>query len=204
MRNYLRDFLTDREQKILLFLCFFLFVGLLVGSSTKKMNTLDPVAAESLKQAIAEPVLLMVDIRTANREELMSLPGIGEKKADDILAYRNEHGFSACNDLLEIKGIGPKTLEKLKPNLVWFGSEIDTLKITHIDKKPVFSGKVNINKASADELMQLPGIGPVKAQAIIDKRTDLKGFTDIEHIMEVKGIGPKTFEKMKDMITTGD
>ena len=57
--------------------------------------------------------------------------------------------------------------------------------------------KVNINTASKEELDALPGIGPVKAQAIIEGRP----FKTIEDIMKVKGIKDGEFSKIKDMIT---
>lgn len=60
---------------------------------------------------------------------------------------------------------------------------------------------ININSANLLQLMQLNGIGEVKAQAIIDYREKIGRFTAIEQIMEVKGIGEKTFEKIKDKIT---
>ena len=63
------------------------------------------------------------------------------------------------------------------------------------------SGLVNINSASLDELDTLSGIGPAYAQRIIDYREANGGFKSIEEIQNVKGIGPKTFEKMKDRIT---
>ena len=63
------------------------------------------------------------------------------------------------------------------------------------------SGKVNLNTASASELDSLPGIGPAYAQRIIDYRDSNGGFSVIEDVQNVKGIGPKTFEKMKDLIT---
>lgn len=62
------------------------------------------------------------------------------------------------------------------------------------------SGVVNINTASAGELDTLPGIGPAYAQRIIDYREANGGFKSIEEIQNVKGIGPKTFDKMKDQI----
>jgi competence protein ComEA len=49
--------------------------------------------------------------------------------------------------------------------------------------------------------MQLPGIGEVKAQAIIDFRNQNGPFTSLDQIQEVNGIGPATFEKLKDLIT---
>ncbi len=63
------------------------------------------------------------------------------------------------------------------------------------------NGKININKASLEQLMTLPGIGEVKAKAIIDYRTKNGPFRSIQEIMNVTGIGEKTFEKIQDMIT---
>jgi competence protein ComEA len=63
------------------------------------------------------------------------------------------------------------------------------------------SGLVNINRASAQELEQLPGIGPVKAQSIIEYRDKNGYFTKIDDIINVSGIGEKTFERIKDSIT---
>lgn len=62
------------------------------------------------------------------------------------------------------------------------------------------SSKININTASALELDTLPGIGPTYAQRIIEYRESKGGFKSISEIQNVKGIGPKTFEKLKDMI----
>lgn len=61
---------------------------------------------------------------------------------------------------------------------------------------------VNINSASSDELEALPGIGPTTAQKIIDYRNENGPFSTIEDIMNVSGIGPATFDEIKDLITT--
>ena len=66
---------------------------------------------------------------------------------------------------------------------------------------PTINGMVNINTASVAELDTLPGIGPAYAQAIISYRTQNGPFVRIEDIEKVKGIGPKTFEKLKGRIT---
>ncbi len=61
--------------------------------------------------------------------------------------------------------------------------------------------KVNINTATVEELDEkLNGIGPTTAKKIIDYRTKIGKFSDIEEIKNVSGIGEKTFEKFKDMI----
>ncbi len=61
--------------------------------------------------------------------------------------------------------------------------------------------KVNINKASGEELMTLPQIGEVRAQSIIEHREKYGPFTDIKEIMDVSGIGTGTFNRIKDLIT---
>jgi len=63
------------------------------------------------------------------------------------------------------------------------------------------SGKINLNTASQAQLESLPGIGPTYAQRIIEYRNSHNGFKNCEEVQNVKGIGPKTYEKFKDMIT---
>jgi competence protein ComEA len=61
--------------------------------------------------------------------------------------------------------------------------------------------KININTATVDQLIQLKGIGNKYAARIIEYREKNGPFDKLEDIMKVKGIGPKTFETIKDMIT---
>lgn len=65
---------------------------------------------------------------------------------------------------------------------------------------PADDGRISINRADSQQLQQLPGIGPSKAQAIIDYREEVGRFVTIDQIMDVKGIGPKTFSKIQDQI----
>lgn len=60
--------------------------------------------------------------------------------------------------------------------------------------------KISINSATLEQLDTLPGIGPAIAQRIIDYR-QTNSFTSLEQIKEVKGIGDKMYEKIKDLIT---
>jgi competence protein ComEA len=61
--------------------------------------------------------------------------------------------------------------------------------------------KININKASIDQLTQLKGIGPKLAQRIVEYREKYGPFKLPEDITKVEGIGPKTFELIKDHFT---
>ena len=58
---------------------------------------------------------------------------------------------------------------------------------------------VNINAASAEELASLPGIGDAKAKAIVEYRA-AEPFKSVEDLKKVKGIGDKTYEKMKEKV----
>ncbi|MBP8868848.1 MAG: ComEA family DNA-binding protein, partial [Enterocloster sp.] len=61
--------------------------------------------------------------------------------------------------------------------------------------------KVNLNKAGAEELMTLTGIGKSRAEAIIQYRQEVGAFRSIEDIMNVSGIKESAFEKIRDDIT---
>jgi len=63
------------------------------------------------------------------------------------------------------------------------------------------SALININTAGSDELQKLNGVGPATAQKIIDHRNKRGEFKRVEDLMNVSGIGVKTFEKMRDYIT---
>ena len=64
--------------------------------------------------------------------------------------------------------------------------------------------KVNINRAEAWLLEALPGIGEIRAQAIVDYRLQEGLFRNINELTKVEGIGITTYEKIKDLITVAD
>ncbi|MDD2414650.1 MAG: ComEA family DNA-binding protein [Eubacteriaceae bacterium] len=63
------------------------------------------------------------------------------------------------------------------------------------------NGVININSASQEQLMTLPGIGEVLAKNIMDYRTEHGGFSSIEEIKEVNRVGDKLYDQIKDKIT---
>lgn len=63
-------------------------------------------------------------------------------------------------------------------------------------------GKIDLNSADAAALQTLPGVGPVTAEAIIAHR-ETQPFGSVDDLLLVKGIGPKTFESLRDLVSVG-
>ena len=78
-------------------------------------------AARGTAEVLAEESAVSgkVDLNRADKEALMRLPGVGERKAEQILAYRKEHGkFKSTEEIKKIPGIKEKAFEKLKDSIV--------------------------------------------------------------------------------------
>ena len=65
------------------------------------------------------------------------------------------------------------------------------------DSKPTFTGVVNVNTASSEQLQLLPGIGEARARAIVSMRKQNGGFKSLEQLTEVKGIGDAMLERLR-------
>jgi comEA protein len=67
-------------------------------------------------------------------------------------------------------------------------------------KKPPLK-PVNINSATSEELQQVPGIGPVTADKILQMRKSYGAFKSVDDLLAVKGLGKKRLEKMRKYLT---
>ena len=105
----------------------FLVVLILIGAGFWGLRRFNPtlflgkpdfiaVPNENQPQQTVQNKPALLNINTASAEELETLSGIGPQMAQRIIQYRKEHGnFTSVDALTEVKGLGEKTLEKLKP-----------------------------------------------------------------------------------------
>lgn len=195
------------------FLLFYAAVvmTLVLATSTASMAE-KKMTAEDIKKGAAT----VIDLNTADQKTIETLPGIGKATAKAIVAGRP---YKSIDDLKRVKGMSDKKITAIKDMVTVGGSSAAapaatpsasevkqkassmqqevTQKAEKTKSKLAAGQHVNINTATKEELDALPGIGPVKAQAIIDNRP----YNTPEDIMKVKGIKQKTFDKIKDIIT---
>jgi competence protein ComEA len=190
----------NRKEKLVLIALACVFVLGVVFSikdlNVSVMNTEERAAYDQQTEVLRTG---LIDVNTANAMELQLLKGIGTTKADAIVKYRETNGsFSKKEDIMNVPGIGPATYEKIKDRLQITEKSMDESKQEqhHSEEE-----RININRASRLQLEKLPGIGPVKARSIVEYRELNGDFNDLPDLILVKGIGEKTFEQIKPMIT---
>jgi len=109
---------VKKGKYILLAVCaaaLLLIMGIFIGrnfrSNFVQIPKSDELRATSETAEVSDGLL---DINKATKAQLIALPGIGEVLADRIIAYRAEIGlYTSCDDLLNVDGIGQKTLEEI-------------------------------------------------------------------------------------------
>ncbi len=155
-----------------------------------------------------------IDPNVASAEELDRLPGVGAAKALRIVQEREENGpYAGVEDLARVTGLGPKSVERLKPYL-WVAGVVAGVRggagalragmAVGEARGAARTGAaelVDLNRATAEELRALPGIGPVMAGRIVALRRERGRFRKLEELMEVKGVGARTFARLEPLLT---
>lgn len=139
-----------------------------------------------------QPLLLAlpVNLNQASAETLASLPGIGKETAVALVADRERVGpFRSVAGVARVRGVGRRTAEILG----------DFATVGEVPL-PAERLPLDLNRASAPQLEQLPGIGPVTAARIVVAREDRGPFGALEELDDVRGIGPKTIERIRPFV----
>jgi len=167
----------SRSDRFYLFITVFLVIAIIVGGVMLIVKHSKSQPVEIILSQPAPPQLsgeVYIGGAVAN-------PGIYPlKEGDTIQALLLDAGIETNADLDNIKIYIPRQDETQSPQ------------------------KIDINRAEVWLLEALPGIGPSRAQAIVDYRNENGLFKRIEELLHVEGIGEGTFNKIKDYITVSD
>jgi competence protein ComEA len=186
----------------------------MLGRSSLDWSRPQPVATVTLDHG--GPSL---DLNRATKSELRLLPGMGDALSQRVVDHRAQHGpFRNVDDLAQVKGFGPKTLDRLRP---WLFVTHEERPLAEEASEMVSAGKppplprtssaaatkkvaklgeaIDVNHATQAELQKLPGIGPKMSQRILDERAK-KPFKSVEDLRRVSGIGPKILEKLRPYV----
>ena len=167
-----------------------------------EQNPLKEIHEEDNKEVNEEaelvlPAIIMVDVKGAVRHPGVYTMDMGNRVIDAINAAGGylpdadsrllNHAMKLSDELLIYVPLEGEVLSDSETNLV-------------LQQNTQNDGLVNINTADETLLMTISGIGPAKATAIINYRDEHGPFSSPESIMDVSGIGEKSFEKLKHQI----
>lgn len=198
-----------REHKLFIFagigaLLFLIYNSFDSKSEVAEMNeavmAMDETVEEEVDEIPAAPVkysAIMADIKGA-----VLHPGVYE--------------IAEGKRVIDLVGLAGGLTEDADSEQINFAMHVQDEMVLYIPKKGenlerVISSQgspqrmenqtVNLNSATAGELETLPGVGPAKAEAIIEYRETNGPFKSIEDLKSISGIGDKTYEKLKDLIS---
>ncbi len=170
----------------------------------------DETYSYSFSQADTETVSVInfpIDINIATAEELTNIKGIGISAAEKIISYRENNGyFHSVDELLNVDGIGEKTLDKMR-KFIYVSAEFEEITTISPDVSEEISETasaitfpIDINIATAEELINIKGIGISTAEKIISYRENNGYFHSVDELINVSGIGEKKLKNIRKYV----
>jgi competence ComEA-like helix-hairpin-helix protein len=155
----------------------------------------DTVVAAAARMARPLAAGELVDVDRASAAELSRLPRIGAGLAARIVRDRDAHGaFGSLDGLGRVRGVGPTVVDAIRPHATFSGRP------RAARARPAKPARIAVNRATAEELTSLPGIGPHLAAAIVADRAQHGPYRKPEDLLRVRGIGPVVLERLKSRI----
>ncbi|NIK77357.1 competence protein ComEA [Paenibacillus castaneae] len=148
------------------------------------------------KRATAEE---WIPLNEAVEEALIKL----DKQNENIFLNEkpNQNSTNTSSAASELMDAEPHQPTEASESVIVPDQIVETAPLAEVPAAiPQDDGRIDVNRASAAELVTLKGIGPAKAQAIIKEREDNGKFKSIDDLLRVKGIGKKTLSSIKDSI----
>ncbi len=173
---------------------------------------------------------ILLDLNTASAEELCLLDGIGETRARAIVQYRETNGdFHNIEEIMNVSGIGEGTFMQIKEHICVVGAEYtepvtekaavqvtteassepetteNTVTEPWTEHEPTLEELVpiDLNTATREELMLLPGIDGEAADGIIRLRESIHGFGSVEELLYVDELTQKQVAELAEFVTVG-
>jgi len=167
----------SRADKFYLFMCVFLVIAVVVGGAVLAVNH---SKSQPTQIVLSQPTVPRLSGEVYIGGAISNPGAYSLKEGDTIQALLLDAGVEPDADLSSIKIFIPEEGEEQPAQ------------------------KIDLNRAEPWLLEALPGIGEVRAQAIVDYRNQSGPFKRVEDVLQVTGIGEGTFEKIEDYITVSD
>jgi competence protein ComEA len=159
-------------------------------------------AGESIELVVPSPTATQVVVLKVYVTGAVLNPGVYEIQAGDRLAeVLAAAGGPAADADLDAVNLAARVRDEEHWHIPKVGETTGEASGSEQPSGVVSSGgRLDINTATAEELVALPGIGQVGAEAIVRYRSATGPFTRVEDLLEVEGIGPTTLENIRDLI----
>ncbi|KAB2333936.1 helix-hairpin-helix domain-containing protein [Bacillus mesophilum] len=154
-----------------------------------------PVTEEVIEEPLEEEIIILVDVKGSVRN-----PGVYEAEdGDRVVDLIADAGGLEKGADEKIINFAQRVTDEMVLYIPKEGEETAGIEL-NMSANSTDDETVNLNTADSAELQTLPGIGPAKAEAIIDYRDTNGPFAEKEELKEISGIGDKTYEKLAELI----
>lgn len=191
--------MNHKKIGILVVILLFCGMGIFYSCISFRQKGQENMAEEVLEKASDNPEELeeQEELEKEAEKKLLCVHVCGEVKQPGMYQLESD---SRVADAIEAAGGFTKTAREASVNLARFLKDGEQLYVCSMNEEAK-DDRVNINLASKEELMQLPGIGESKAEAILAYRNLYGNFISIEDLTKIEGIKDGVLQKIKDKIT---